>query len=447
MKGVSILTPKIVRALTCPEGKRVAYFRVSFDLHLFVQVTATGAKTLVYRRYLNKTWRQMQVADWIDNLDDAIAREILKEASSKAAILHAGIARGENPFDIVKEARNEPTMQDLFELYKSGHLEKRAKRVSDAVNDFKRWFGNFANKKACLFGHVDAEKLHATMSKKTPVSANRAIQLGRAMFNFGLKSRYIYGENPFSGLSLNRESQRDRVLTDTEAGKLLKALEVIPAVHSNERTLRDWVLLSLTTGARKANILSMRWDEIDLNAATWTIPAEKMKTNQTQTIPLNSLELSVLNERTKLLKRADAESPWVFPGSGSKGHIVDPGNAWETLRDKLELPNLWIHDLRRSLASSMANSGADVSIVRAALNHVDTRTTLKAYIRTTQQVQLEARQKAQDGWREAMKRQEQQEFEQHNFEPPVAPIGAGADKTNNNVVSISKAKGKSKKGK
>ncbi|HEY9678896.1 MAG TPA: hypothetical protein V6C76_12885 [Drouetiella sp.] len=61
--------------------------------------------------------------------------------------------------------------------------------------------------------------------------------------------------------------------------------------------------------------------------------------------------------------------------------------------------------MRRSLASSMANSGADVLIVRAALNHTDTRTTLKAYIRTTQQVQLEAREKAQRSWLSAMDRQ------------------------------------------
>jgi hypothetical protein len=123
----------------------VAYFRVSSDLHLFVQVMETGAKTLVYRRYLNKTWRQMQIADWIDNLDDALAREILKEACAKAAVLHAAIARGDNPFDLIKETAKEPTMQELFDHYKVGHLEKRAKRVSDAVNDFNRWFGKFAN--------------------------------------------------------------------------------------------------------------------------------------------------------------------------------------------------------------------------------------------------------------------------------------------------------------
>lgn len=56
---------------------------------------------------------------------------------------------------------------------------------------------------------------------------------------------------------------------------------------------------------------------------------------------------------------------------------------------------------RRSLASAMANTGANVAVVKQALAHTDERTTLKAYIRTTRQVQLDARKKAQQAWFEA----------------------------------------------
>lgn len=399
-----VLTPKAVKALACPKGKRVAYFRVLTDLHLFVQVTQAGVKTLVYRRFLNGTWRQMQVADWSTGLDESLGREVLRSASAKAAVLHAAIARGDNPFDLAKAGRTEPTLRELFDHYRAGHLQKRAKRVSDAMNDFDRWFGTLGHKKVSAFTYADAHRFHARLSTKTPISANRAVQFGRAMFNFGLKTRFIAGDNPFTAVSLNKEAQRDRVLSDDEAGKLLAALDKIPATHSGERTLRDWVLMSLFTGARKANILSMRWDEIDLDTCTWIIPAAKMKTGQSQILPLGPLELSVLTDRRQLLKNAKIVSPWVFPGAGNSGHIVDPGNAWEKLRERLGMEDLWIHDLRRSLASSMANTGADVSIVRAALNHADLRTTLKAYIRTSQQVQLQARQKAQAGWLEAMKR-------------------------------------------
>lgn len=152
----------------------------------------------------------------------------------------------------------------------------------------------------------------------------------------------------------------------------------------------------------------MRWDEVDLKNGTWSIPAEKMKTQRAQVIPLGEFEKRVLAERKQLLEESEEverDCPWVFPGKGAAGHMVDPGNAWESLRKDLGMSDLWIHDLRRSLASSMANTGADVSVVRAALHHTDTRTTLKAYIRTSQQVQLQARQKAQEAWFDAMKRQ------------------------------------------
>jgi len=152
----------------------------------------------------------------------------------------------------------------------------------------------------------------------------------------------------------------------------------------------------------------MRWDELDLKTGTWSIPAEKTKTQRAQLIPLGAMEKEILTQREELLEdsgEVEDDNPWVFPGKGAAGHMVDPGNAWESLRERLGMSDLWIHDLRRSLASSMANTGADVSVVRAALNHTDTRTTLKAYIRTSQQVQLEARQKAQEAWFEAKKRQ------------------------------------------
>ncbi len=98
------------------------------------------------------------------------------------------------------------------------------------------------------------------------------------------------------------------------------------------------------------------------------------------------------------------------------------------------MSDLWLHDLRRSLASSMANTGADVSIVRAALNHTDTRTTLKAYIRTSQQVQLQARQKAQEAWFEAMKQQSE--------ESAPGPESGAEKRRGRSAASGSKAKAK-----
>lgn len=403
-------TAKHIRALSCPDHIKQRYVSVLPDVHLYVSVGRGGKKTFHFRIAVDRSWRGIDLnCRFEDSLPDPLLRDVMLEAQSRAADLTARLNRGE---DIFNQPRKEssPSLQELFDHYKAQHLEKRGKRVLDNENNFKRWFAkkNLAKKKANEFSHEDAARLHSQMVE-TPGSANRAVQLGRAMFNFGIKTRFISRtDNPFAGVSLYPENERDRVLSDKEAGKLLTELESIPPIHSKERTLRDFVLLSLLTGARKSNVMSMRWDELDLKEGTWSIPAEKTKTRRAQLIPLGPIELEVLDGREQLFKDTDEiddDCPWVFPGKGASGHMVDPGNAWETLRDKLEMGDLWLHDLRRSLASSMANTGADVSIVRAALNHTDTRTTLKAYIRTNQQVQLQAKQKAQDAWLEAKKRQ------------------------------------------
>ncbi|MFN8656837.1 MAG: tyrosine-type recombinase/integrase [Candidatus Obscuribacterales bacterium] len=272
------------------------------------------------------------------------------------------------------------------------------------MNNFNRWFGkrNLGKKKAAEFSHDDASRLHKQM-EKTPGSANRAMQLGRAMFYFGIKTRFIERtDNPFAGVSLFHENQRDRVLSDDEAGKLIQAISDVPLKHCQERTLADMIMLWLLTGVRKAVMLSMQWSEIDERSWVWIIPAAKMKGRKTQEILLGPAEVDILTQRKKLLENAGKLTDFVFPSDKSaSGHIQDPGNAWETLRKQLKLDDVWIHDLRRSLASAMANTGASVAIVKQTLAHTDERTTMRAYIRTNRQAQLEARQKAQEAWFEA----------------------------------------------
>lgn len=409
------------------------------DVHLYVSVGHGGNKNFIFRCKQDGNWRTLDLnCKFADSLSDAQVRTAMMEAQSKASELTAARNRGEDVFNLVRQKSKSPTLEELFEHYKEHHLQKRGKRVKDNEDNFRRWFAkrDLAKKKAEEFSHEEAARLHKQM-EKTAGSANRAMQLGRAMFYFGMKTRFLKRtDNPFAGVSLYPENERDRVLSDEEAGKLLGYLESIPAEHSRARTLRDFILLSLSTGARKSNVLSMRWDELDLDAGTWSIPVEKTKTRRAQIIPLGPIEIGVLNEREQLLgesEEVDDDCPWVFPGKGAFGHIVDPGNAWESLREQLGMSDLRIHDLRRSLASTMANTGADVSVVRAALNHTDMRTTLKAYIRTSQQVQLQARQKAQEAWLGAMKRQSEApasgtDEEQYNSTRKKANRSAKVDK-------------------
>jgi integrase len=402
---VKTFTAKYIRALDCPPHMKQRYVTVLPNVHLYVSVGRGGTKGFCFRCKENGNWRTLDLnCRFDDSLPDTLARRSLLAAQTKAADLTARRNRGEKVFEPVKTIAVTVTLQDLFDHYKVEHLEKRGKRVQDNVNNFNRWFGsrNLGKKKADEFSHDDASKLHKQM-EKTPGSANRAMQLGRAMFYFGTKTRLITRQdNPFAGVSHFPENQRDRVLSDQEAGKLIQAISDVPLKHCQERTLSDMIMLWLLTGVRKTMMLSMEWAEIDEKAWIWVIPAHKMKGRKMQEILLGPAEVEILTRRKQMLTDAGHLTAFVFPSNRSaSGHIEDPGNAWETLRKRLELEDVWIHDLRRSLASAMANTGASVAIVKQALAHTDERTTMRAYIRTNRQAQLEARKKAQEAWFEA----------------------------------------------
>jgi integrase len=115
-------------------------------------------------------------------------------------------------------------------------------------------------------------------------------------------------------------------------------------------------------------------------------------------VPLLEDELAILNARKAEAVRAEAECkaraaqavtaaeraqadkaakrlPWVFPGDGPRGHLVEPRKGWERILARAGIENLRIHDLRRSLGSLMADTGASLHIIGKTLSHKRESTT------------------------------------------------------------------------
>jgi len=66
---------------------------------------------------------------------------------------------------------------------------------------------------------------------------------------------------------------------------------------------------------------------------------------------------------------------FVFPGPGKTGHYAEPKSAWKRILEKAGIKNLRIHDLRRSLGSWQAATGANLSVIGKTLGHKNTSTT------------------------------------------------------------------------
>lgn len=112
----------------------------------------------------------------------------------------------------------------------------------------------------------------------------------------------------------------------------------------------------------------MRWKDINFHTATWRI--EETKNGEAQTIHLPHQAVELLKAR-----KLESDSPWVFPGSGASGHLADPKKAWARILKEAGIENLRIHDLRRTLGSYQAATGANGYIIGKSLGHKSQQST------------------------------------------------------------------------
>jgi integrase len=131
-----------------------------------------------------------------------------------------------------------------------------------------------------------------------------------------------------------------------------------------ESPLGDFFLLAILTGARRSNLQAMRWQDVNLERAVWTIP--KTKNGLPQTIPLPPEAVAILEHR-----KAEAihRETFVFPGPGKTGHLMEPKRAWDAVLKAAGIEDLRIHDLRRTLGSWQARQGASLAIIGKSLGH------------------------------------------------------------------------------
>lgn len=370
-----------LEGLPLPSKDKRFYFYDTRGNGLHVVVTAGGQKSFYIRRRVNGK-NEKQFLGAFPDLS-------VEQARDKAARFAGAIASGDNPAEQRRILQGEPTLGELFEEYLERHLKKSRKTWKEYEKQFNRYFGDWISRKASSITQEDVERKHSELSRRRgEYSANRALQLLRATYNKGLTWRLIYCPNPAVGITMFEEQSRERVLHADEFERFFSALDM------EDEDFRDFVMLTLLTGARKSNVLAMSWNDVYLMRGTWTIPAEQAKNSRMQTIVLTEVEMEILQRRQDKNNLRDQPSNFVFPSTGQTGHVTDVKRSWTSFCDRAHLKDLHIHDLRRSLASWMASTGANVSVIRSALNHKDVKTTLTVYARANQQSELAARQVA-----------------------------------------------------
>jgi integrase len=175
-------------------------------------------------------------------------------------------------------------------------------------------------------------------------------------------------DNPAKGVERNHEEKRQRYLSAAEIATLSTAL----AEHEDKQAA-DIVRLLLLTGARKGEVLAMRWQDLDLAEGIWTKPSAHTKTKKPHRVPLSAPAKQLLSE---LRDAAKADAEFVFPGRYD-GHRVKLDRAWVEICRSAKIASARIHDLRHTYASVLASHGLSLPIIGALLGHTQPATTAR----------------------------------------------------------------------
>ena len=321
------------------------------------------------------------------------------------------IKDGEDPSVEKKEARTALTVSALVDAYLAdGPATKPAKRASTWANDgshLKRHVVPLLGRKLAMsVTSADAARaLTDIASGKTAIDvktgfrgrarvtggrgvARNTRMTAAAMYAWGLEHKLIKGGNPFASVKLAAAPVRERFLSREEAGRLLDAIAAMEGDKTLSKTFGDAIRLLMLTGARKSEVLALRWSEIDFVRKSLLLPPERTKAGGKtgeRRIVLSPPALAILSARQTAeearLKTAEdagkpvAPSPYVFRASRGDGPAIGLRKTFTAVCGTAKLPGLRVHDLRHSFASFAIADGASLFLVGKLLGHANARTT------------------------------------------------------------------------
>lgn len=195
--------------------------------------------------------------------------------------------------------------------------------------------------------------------QRTPATVNRYLASLSHACSVAVREWGWMQDNPLNKVSKLKEPRgRIRFLDDDERSALLEVTK-----KSSYKPLHLITVLALSTGARKGEIMNLRWRDIDETRSKITL--HETKNNERRTIPVTGYAKNILLEHEKI-RRIDTDM--LFP-SKIPGKPFEIKKPWDKALKDAGIENFRFHDLRHSAASYLAMNGATLAEIAEVLGH------------------------------------------------------------------------------
>ena len=312
------LTKALVEGIEPPSDGRFALHDAKVQ-GLQIVTTASGVKSWYWYGRTAAGPRRVKLGRWPAMVPEQARRRALEVATE--------VSRGIDPAAKKKQVAADMTLAEAFERFKSEPSPQTKKpRRASTLRGYdlliqegrkgkdkrtQRQPGPLAPFRDRRLSSITRDEVRAFAQRygaDHPYQANRALALLSAIYNTASRRWGYDGHNPAQGVERFAEESRVRFLRQDELKRFLAALEDEP-----DRTAVDAILMALWTGARRGNVLAMRWEHIDLAARLWHVPADDAKTHERYTITLSPESVAILENRR------GCDDVYVFPSERRPG--------------------------------------------------------------------------------------------------------------------------------
>lgn len=349
---------------------------------LYLKVAKGGTKSWIFR------WRDRVSGRLRDKGLGSVLDVTLEQARIAADVCRQQVREGLDPIDAARErlqaARLERAKQMTFGECAGRYIEAH-RGGWDNAKHADQWTNTLATHAALLtdlpVSEIDTalviKCLEPIWATKTE-TATRVRQRMEAVLDWATVRKLRVGDNP-----ARWRGHLDKLLAKPEKLKRVKHRAALPfneigaymaGLRGKGGTGARALELQILTACRPGEVAAAQWEEIDLDAALWTIPAARMKARRDHTVPLSPAAVA-------LLRAQKGRTGFVFKSSGKDGFVTTAAmlKAGRSVREDIDLTSHGFRSTFRDWAAEQTSHGRDIA--EMALAHAIKDKTEAAYRR------------------------------------------------------------------